>query len=1183
MDYTYYDSDTHKWVTIPEAEKDQYKEAMPVPVNADTKSIFRGIGVRKVNGALEALPFRVKDKTFTNIHAAEAYKDQNKLEDEIQVRVFNGKDSKSVGYPFIPVSEVFKRKNDGEDVRTEGFLHDDIPVTGSRDEYISQQVKQKVKEGGFGAADTLKVLGTNVLKGVSPVAELVEMNPDIRNLMETHRAYSNVEKDEDGNPYNADPGYFRTIGETILPQALGAVSPWGLSRLAQKVGPRVGGAAAKILDNKVSQTVFNPTSSAIDLGGYAASKAAPTLSKVLPRTTGALKTASEIPTVRKLGMAAAPVFKSSMSAVGDTILSDAVGDTARDEKISIDPLSTGISAGLGAVPGLFGVRPGWKAGQALNEIHTANQLRAKMDERWKSDPNTAQILDEGVESVERASQIDLPGDTPVPKDGGFNGEGTHLPSAIEARLKKYETSSEVPATEALKVAGEGIPQLQKGLRETLPEYTAAGSAAQKAAFSRVPDRYGIESSYPSAQKAIDELHEDLGNRIYEGPDPQNPRATGKTLPEARDEARNLLEAEGLVRSNPEISPAQQAVNTANRGVTPSFTSTNPSKMVMSSAPNSVVNMPPSPLVPPVASAPAGNAVYFPSTVPPAPARQPAPTVFDALSDETPLTGGGPAPAAPQDFQSRLAAKMAERQLKKQQSQPTVFDDLGAEGPLPSPARKKPPRPTTMDQLSNDAPIEGGGAAPAAPVAPQAAMQVPSMVTSRPGSTWGTPQTNSFAVNTSGASPNVSSYPMANTKGYNVDADIVPYEKMHALHQRKNVDWGNLQTANKTAYDKATIDASRISTREVLSRAFGNDFKVPQEAKHVALAVEDALKKGLAINPDTPASAISLDVARDAPLIINLIKAMEAMKKNSVTPTNPNSLSRPSVELDAAAQGVSDIGLTGLARGIDVRGAVNKPSLAPALAMHRFNNELKTYLGDVATLLKKSETMKTDKAFVELNDIVKTKWPILEQLIKDVGINDLNPMGKLMREYVIWNSFVGNIPVLGPIGKGMGSLQMLIHGFSSILQQDSVHVASSSLDQLVIAKNADKLEKRILEGVKAMQSQFEKGVKLRGFRQIGRTATSGIDNKYEGQKKDLSGDSLALFDALEKAAQESADQIKENNPVTEPTQSDKVSEAFQRLVDAPEDQQEALYDSFMTNGTLTPEEISQLDAMIAGEQ
>jgi hypothetical protein len=571
-------------------------------------------------------------------------------------------------------------------------------------------------------------------------------------------------------------------------------------------------------------------------------------------------------------------------------------------------------------------------------------------------------------------------------------------------------------------------------------------------------------------------------------------------------------------------------------------------------------------------------------------------VFDVLSDETPLTGGGPAPAAPQDFQSRLAAKMAERQLKKQQSQPTVFDVLGAEGPLPSIARKKSPRPTTMDQLSNNAPIEGGSAAPAAPAAPQAAMQVPSMVTSRPGSTWSIPQTNSFAVNTSGASPNVSSYPMANTKGYNIDADIVPYEKMHKIHQRGNIKWGELQGQRGTTYDKDTIDAARLSTRDILGRAFGDDFNIPQEAKRVAVEVEKMLKRVLNMDPDTPADSVALDVKRDAPLIIDAIKATKQMGMVAANKADINQQSQQYRKLNNAIQDVNLKGLGGLKEGINVKTAATPTDLTPADNLYQFNEQLDGFMTDIAKAVEESNQLSTDASFVRLNKIVTEKWPAIEKLLQNVSTNDLNPMGALMREYVIWNSFIGNIPLLGTIGKGMGSLQMLVYGLTSILKQDRVHVKSNTLNDLVVAKNAEKLIQRIEEGVKKYQQDYERAVKLTGLRQMGRVTSSGAD------KERLPLDSQRMIDALERAEREELDR-KESEPLPEINQTtpekqaspapavtptavargDRVAEAFQQLNNTPEDQQIALYESFMTNGTLTPEEISQLDAMIAGEQ
>lgn len=1187
-DYAYYDVNAKQWVNVPEAEKDdpKYKDITLTEVDETTGKPFSGIGLRRVNNQgkeeVQPVPFKVGRKTFTDINSAIAEKITSGSKDPIEVRVYEpntinpiertgffdrgprlGEDVREFKseHPYKPVKEVLERAKKGEGIATLGKVSNTIPSYKNRQEFIDAKVSEKVKNKGFGKADTAKVMAANFVEGISPFAGAIEAIPPVRNLMDINRAYNAVEPPEGQEGYNADPWYLRSAFTTVLPQGLGAVASWGVSSLAGKTGTNVGKGLANVVNSRSAQGFLNPTSGLInEVAKPAVSALAKKVAEKSPRLAKLGGSLSGIPLARQATRAAAPIVKNAVTSAGDTVISDLTADEARGDTLGVDPKSLLYSAGLGGVFGIPGAVAGWKSGSALNTVDQSKNLRTALDENLGKDENTKNLLNEAVDTVEEASAIDLPGEVKTPPRAGFSDLGIHAPSDIGARLDHYQGRIDQKSAEAVPIAERAVPLIQKGLRETIPEYTAAGSAAQKAAFSRVPDRYGIESSYPSAQKATDDLYEDLGTRIYEGPDSDNPRATGKTLPEARDTARGLLESEGLMRSNPDISPAQQAVNTANRGATPSFTATNPSKTVMSGAPNSVVNMPPArdPLVAP------NKPVDF--------SFQDTPTKWETL--DTPLTGsrlrdqvleGEEAGVKPVAGMNRLAQKYAKR----------VIDTT------PPAPQEIPPIPA-KDLTGRDA--------------PEASMQADGVAWSgakQPKSLFD-PYIQSSPLGAPVASP-AGSYPMANTKGYNIDADIVPYEKIHNIHQRGNIEWGDLQVQRGTTYDKAAIDAARLSTRGILGRAFGDDFNIPQEAKRVAVEVEKRLKSILNMDPDTPADRVALDVKRDAPLIIDAIKATKQMGMVAANKADIHQQSQPYRKLNNAVQEVNLKGLGGLKEGINVKTAATPTDMTPADNLYQFNEQLDGFMTDITKVVEESNQLSTDASFVRLNEIVTKKWPAIEKLLQNVSTNDLNPMGALMREYVIWNSFIGNIPLLGTIGKGMGSLQMLVYGLTSILKQDRVHVKSNTLNDLVVAKNAEKLIQRIEEGVKKYQQDYERAVKLTGLRQMGRVTSSGAD------KERLPLDSQRMIDALERAEREEIGrkkseqrpEVNQTTPVvasTAPTatpttvaRGNRVSEAFQQLNNTSEDQQIALYDSFITNGTLTPEEISQLDAMIAGEQ
>ena len=276
------------------------------------------------------------------------------------------------------------------------------------------------------------------------------------------------------------------------------------------------------------------------------------------------------------------------------------------------------------------------------------------------------------------------------------------------------------------------------------------------------------------------------------------------------------------------------------------------------------------------------------------------------------------------------------------------------------------------------------------------------------------------------------------------------------------------------------------------------------------------------------------------------------------------------------------GYKGLREGIDTRVAGKPVDMSPVDVVTKFNQETQNFLTTLRTLVERQDTLKNDVNYKELKSIVDNKWSILEELTKDVTANDLNDMGRLMREYVIWNQFVSNIPGLGGIGKVISSLQMLSQS-GSILSRDKTHIATSKLDSIWIAKHAQKLIAKFQNDLQRVQEEVEKATRLWNLRNVGRMVTaggpSGEDTKDHKLPKDVQYIVDYMQDEYQKDIQAQA-QAQESLPATEtPAPQNNVERVFNAILSAPIDQQEKVYDDALASGQLTEAEIEELNGKI----
>jgi hypothetical protein len=286
-----------------------------------------------------------------------------------------------------------------------------------------------------------------------------------------------------------------------------------------------------------------------------------------------------------------------------------------------------------------------------------------------------------------------------------------------------------------------------------------------------------------------------------------------------------------------------------------------------------------------------------------------------------------------------------------------------------------------------------------------------------------------------------------------------------------------------------------------------------------------------------------------------------------TVSDENARAINSQRLADASYALERAGLDTLISGIDIPTKKNAVVLDPAVALENFNAKLNEHMNKVYQFVIAAESRKTDENYKALSDIVRGDWKVLKELMSEVRENDLNEMGQVMREYVMWNSFIGNAPVLGSLGKTIGSLQMIMHGWN-ILKRDKAHVRSNMLDNYVIAKNADKLINRITEGLERVEAETDKAIRLYGLRQVGRVGTSGLDRREAVDKNDYSPESRALIEAFESSI------ALEPVPTAEPVVN-RIDTAVDRVINSPVEQQSEEFTRMMESGEFTEDELDQI--------
>ena len=1123
MSHIFYEPKSKQWVelTDEEAATPEAQAYNPIPYTSEeeTKGIWPAMGVRKTQeGVLDAMPFRVpKGGAFTNIHAARAFKDVHPEAGEIEARVYDPTKKHELDWEFQPLSQVETRHKTGDFIATKGSIGAGVPFYENQKDAIQKQVAQKVKEGGFGVKDTAKAAGYNFLEGVSPFAGAIEAFPDARRTLDVERAYRDIDTPE----YNADPYYVRTALGTVLPQIAGAATPTlatgGASALGQAVSKKLGAKAVESaatkspgLLSKGFKLATDPTRTGLGAIGSQVAEYAPRVAKFGEKTP---------PMLRSLVRFGKPVATNAISASGDTALSEAVAGKARGEDRPISFSNLGVSAVLG---GALGVPSGIRAAKAANSINNirGEEATIKALEQSKSDdPNTADLLDRFGSTIEEAAKLKLAQERRLTPREGFQELGLHKPSDIEGRLKAYERDIANTEAVAQNEAVNTIPTIQRGLRKDIPEFTKAATEKQMHNYTRTPDEQGLMSNYQDTPEMVYDFANTLANTL------DQPGA-GRTRSDIEREVSSFVQEEGLVSPQQKLQKAtgipfeEPSLRAAisplegQGGVVP--------KTIPTRARNPQVQVPPAPFANPSKTI---DQSFMPQN-----------TVFEQLADETPLEGHRLRPDIPEEqwaakrvgIPNKRTAALAEAVLRKQQQ--NMPEQFPVAAPLPTTGRV------------------GGIPVPNDPVM---------------GSRYG-----DKGLSPTYPSKDAGSFSAVPERSYS-EADFVPYEKLHGLNMLGNKAWAERQTTRQTPYEVVAYDAVRKATRQILSRAFGSEWEQPQEAKKLALDLNDALMEALEIRQGTKARNVKLNVVTDAPKIVNLIKAMQKMaNKVDSDVGDPDKAYIKARQLEEARNALKQTGLDTLEASIDIPGKTTAVSVDPAQALDAFNTKLGDHLNKIQEAVKKADSMSTDESYKKLHDIVRGDWKVLEELMSNVRQNDLNEMGQIMREYVMWNSFISNIPGLGTVGKTIGSLQMLSHGFK-MLGRDKTHVRSSMLDNYVVSKNSQKIIERITKGLEDVEVEVDKVIRLRGLRQLGRTGTSGRDRGEDVDRNELSPKSRALVEALESSMQQ--------EPVTaavEPVKN-KIDTEAERIVSSPPEQQAEEFTKMTESGQFTEEEIDQI--------
>lgn len=1114
MPYIFYSPKEKTWVemTDEQAQSPEAQKYNPVPYTSEeeVKGMWPAMGLRKTGDAVEALPFRVRGKTksgaFTNIHAAQAFKDTYPDAGEIEARVYDPSTKWDLDWQFQPLPSIYAKHKSGEKIATKGNVGGGVPFYSSKEEAIKKQVEQKVKEGGFGAADTAKVAGWNLLEGVSPFGGVAEAFPSAREILDLERAYRKYEgTDEFGNPVNTDPYYLRTAGATVLPQIAGALAPlYPLSKaqkgskLAQKVASKAG-------------VLVDPTRTALEAAGK----------HLIPEAAKNYMTHKASPAITEWGARIAPLAKGAVSGVGDTALTEAVTSKARGEEFSADPLALaigGVTGGLGsAVPSLVKGRVAATRNLLRGKEGVVEDLRKATSVTPEEQQAAAHFMDKLDEvqntllPTERGMPTkDIPVDIRDPESlvsSGFRELGLQRPSMVQTRLNVYEEPAIRKDEEAQKVAEEFINAAKKGVSETIPEFTGAATATQKDLYTRLPGVPAMKSTYGSPVDAAADVRNGIATEL---------RKSGLTDAEAEIAAENYMRELNL-----EKSPAEQSRIAGIPLSEPSFRLGIPpvagksSYAGVSSIPSSF-------------DAPIVKTKPYEYGVPKEPVDlSKVPSRFDVLTQESgPLEGpalrrdvpeqewGG---VKPVNIPSRLAQKIAKKTMEQQVTAPITPKNVYQEA-----IERKVP--------AYRDPLPHGGPAP-----------------------------SGYFTKYSEAEPFAVARPK---EGYHAE-DAAIYERIHEINRQGNIELSERMGRRDTPLSKGQADAIRKATNTVMERAFGDQYAIPNRAKKAVLDVYDSLLGVLGKEKGGRLGDVKFNVKADAENLLNSLRATRDFNPENVRSTELFSLSD-------AMQQLSEVTDNDILRNAIQNGRSEKPAEAVAA----FNDLVIRYLDNMFDLISKSGDIRADETFKKLSKLVKEEYPKIQEAIKDVRENDLNDMGRVMREYVMWNSFAGNVPVLGVGARFMASLNMLSH-FGQMTSRSKAHQASNMLDNIVLAKNIEKLKDHVERAAEQIISKAHRTERLMNLRQVGRLYAAKENEVRQELERQLTPEEKDFIDTYESMARDIAasnQRIEQESQV----QVQGVSELIQRLENTPPEQQQSVFDGIMGSPDI-PQEVK--DALI----
>ena len=1052
--------------------------------NDPTKSaITDPVGARPIIGAY---PFVVESpsgvKFFKSVNVAKEYASKQGKSQLKVATIKPGKKGGSSNPEYVPENDFVAMQDSEYPPYALGkYNHKTLTAKDEKD-YYEKEAQRRSDKGGLGVGTRAQTVGQNFVKGMLPpvglfsgkVSEpLQEWTRDNENLT---REYNKI---PGNNPYRS--GTILTEG---IPQVAGNLASGLGAGSLEKAGLK--GAAIGL------ESAMQPTSA---LAKAASKYLVPdVVKKGAASAAGKVSSAIPFTSVKAAGSLAGATGKNFLSAAGDTAIANVADKVGRGDEISTEELGKSALIG-GAAGGLLGgiakgVNAYMKSGRIIELDKVKNYIREIEDTlstfsgKDGSVSPELQKFREGIDQIEKATKITLR-DELLPDKEMLHG--AHLPSMVESRLKTEQTKIDTLEQDIYDKAHPFSQEITTALSETMPAFYKNASERQRFNWSRSPDEYGVKSSYQDPREAVADFSNTYKKQLYEA-------GTGQPKEEVGREAEQMLLDENLYSKTPEGDiyrrPSQYPVENSGKPTIDQYPTDKPSD---------IVNVPPRgydiPTSKPIESElfPGKNGYL----------DLPPEKVPDYLYESPPVEYPQPV-SPPMEFPVKGMGKNDSRLAQKAMEIANAKKQQAAAGIVP-PQTKFPVNGNNLE-ITGQAPRQPNPYLTESPY-----LKNPELI--RP--------SNALGVNY--LSTNAASLPLTPKNTYPATT-FDTYDSLMRIFQEGNVRYAKNAEIRQVSVNAKADDVSRKASRAVLSRAFGDEFAIPNAAKRLVKDLEENLRGVSSISDKVSPSDIVANPSYAKGLVdaakataemdpnrllqaanaelgpINNKGYLELEQMKNIAPRMPDSLGNLEVAVKNVEQNkklIEDSTFAGSTSGLPL------PDVSKSNNILYFNQRLGALINDVKDAAYAWNERKTDKDYVALKSIVDKHWGPVMSALGRVRANDLGESGRIFRESVLWSSYVGNVPGLGTVGRLMSALNMAKYATRSGAKGDFT-VKYQPLDAVVQAKNIDKFKNAIIDKYERYAQAIDTAEKLANLRGLGRAVANYnlSDPKLQQMREDL---------------------------------------------------------------------------------